>query len=183
MDFINFVGRIREHYLDQFTAFAQLQMQNCTKGAAEVKLKLSESSTLYERMYCVDFIRNDDQARVIELQPENILTFDPIEVSFGRTLLIVEYLRWDDVVLHYDLVDLPTDPLNIWFRRWFDPEDERHKQGAAISNVVHSLLVQPNSLRIDLGTADADAFLDILALLENAGATSIRVSSSKAENP
>jgi hypothetical protein len=43
MDFINFVGRIREHYLDQFTAFAQLQMQNCTKGAAEVKLKLSES--------------------------------------------------------------------------------------------------------------------------------------------
>jgi hypothetical protein len=118
---------------------------------------------------------------VIELQPEHILTFDPIEGSFGAASLVIEHLRWDDVLLQHDLAVVPSDRLAMWFGHWFDPDDDRQEPNADTSNVIHSLLVQPQMLSIDFGTADPEAFWQILELLEGSGATKIRIGSSKSE--
>lgn len=72
MDPTAFVTRIRDHYVDQFLAFAEQQRASCTRGAAEVKLQLSERSELFDRLYCLDFIKNDGAQEIVELQPENI---------------------------------------------------------------------------------------------------------------
>ena len=145
-----------------------------------MKLALSDGSEVYQRLYCADFIQNDGDTQVIELQPERALYFDVIDGSFGGAALVIQHLRWDDVVVHHDAPE-PLGALADWFEKWFDPEDERHVQGAAIGNVIHSLLVQPSSLSMDLGSAEPDALWEMLDLLEAAGATSLRITESRVE--
>jgi hypothetical protein len=183
MDPTAFVTRIRDHYVDQFRTFAEQQRAGCTRGASEVKLQLSDKSGLFGRLYCVDFIKNDGAQEVVELQPENILTFEPIVGTFGKASLSIEHLRWDDVLIRHDLDALPSDRLSRWFQLWFDPEDALRNPEAELSGIVHSLLVQPNCISIDFGTADPDAFWDMLQLLEDAGASRLEVNSSRADAP
>lgn len=178
-----FVTRIRDHYVDQFRAFANQQRASCTVGAAEVKLQQSEQSGLLNRLYCADFIKNDGAQEVVELQPENFLAFEPIAGTFGKASLSIEYLRWDDVLIRHNLDEVPPEPLSQWFQLWFDPDDVRHDPTAELSDVIHSALLQANCVSIDFGSADPNAFWDILQLLEEAGATSLEVSSSRAEAP
>ncbi len=183
MDVTALVARVRDHYVAQFEAFANQQRRSCTRGASEVKLRLDENSELYQRLYCVDFIKNDGGSEVIELQPDTILTFQKINGCFGAVALSIEHLRWDDVVIYHDLSSLPQDEIDVWFRRWFDPNDERRGHDASLSRVIHSLLIRPGVLSIDFGTAAPEALMDLLALLERARATNIRISSSRAEKP
>jgi hypothetical protein len=181
MDLAAFVTRMRDHYVDQFRAFAGKQRASCTQGASEVKLKLSEQSGLFDRLYCADFIRNDGTQKIVELQPESILAFEPIVGTLGQASLAIEHLQWDDVLIRHDLADLPSDQLSNWFQLWFDPEDSRHDPHAELSEIIHSMLLQPNCISVDFGTAGAGAFWDILQLLEDAGASRIEVSSSRAD--
>jgi hypothetical protein len=50
----NFLSRVRDHYVDQFRAFVKRQLENCSQGAAEVKLELNADSEIFRRLYCVD---------------------------------------------------------------------------------------------------------------------------------
>jgi len=181
MDAAALVTRVRDHYVDQFSAFANEQRRSCTQGSSEVKFQLSEDSEVFQRLYCVDFIKNDGDVQAVEFQPENILTFDEVSASFGSAALLIQYLRWDDVVIFHDVQALPHEKVAEWFRLWFDPDDERHDQDAPLSDVIHSLLIQPSSISVDYGTAAPGAFWDMLELLVDAGATTIRVSSSRAD--
>ena len=181
MDLTALITRIRDHYVDQFRAFAEQQRAHCTQGASEVKLQLNEQSELFDRLYCVDFTKNDGTHEIVELQPESILTFEPIAGSFGNASLVIKRLRWDDVLIRHNLDELPADLLSNWFQLWFDPSDARHVPGAELSEIIHSMLIQPHCISIDFGTAKPDAFWAILQLLDDAGAAHIEVSSSRAE--
>ncbi len=181
-DITRFIARVRDHYVEQFRAFADEQKRHCETGASEVKLQLSEQSELFQRLYCVDFLRNENgQPRPVELLPDRFLKFDTLSGSFGAARLVIEHLRWDDVTIHHDLALLPPEAIANWFEQWFDPDDRRFDQAAQLSGVIHSLLIQPGAISIDLGTAPPEAFWDILGVLERARATSIRVSSSRAD--
>lgn len=140
---------------------------------------MSEQSELFQRLYCVDFVRNDGASEAVEFQPENILTFEPLTGSFGQAELSIESLRWDDVVFQHDVDHVPPEDLSRWFRLWFDLEDVRRSDAEELSGVVHSMLVKPNAISVDLGTADAEAFWDMLGLIEGAGASRISIVSSK----
>jgi hypothetical protein len=146
-----------------------------------VKFQLKEHSELFDRLYCVDFIKNDGPLEIVELLPENILTFEPITGRFGNASLAIKHLRWDDVLIRHDLDELPADRLSKWFQLWFDPEDARHNPDAELSEIIHSMLIQSNCISIDFGTAKPDAFWEILQLLDDAGTAHIEVSSSRAE--
>jgi len=180
MDPTDFVSQIREDYLRQFEAFVDKQTRSSLKGASEVKLRLSNESQVYQHLYCADFIKNDgEEPEVIELQP-NVLCFEPLSGFFGGAALTIEHLRWDDVVIHHDASE-PSNGLASWFSRWFDPEDRRHDGSVKMGDVIHSLLVEPGTLSVDMGTAASDALWDVLDLLEKAGAQSIRISASRAD--
>jgi hypothetical protein len=183
MDLAGFIGRVRDHYVEQFENFTAAQALESAQGASEVKLRLQETSELFGHVYCVDFLKPDADGgtRVLEFQPERILSFDEIQAAIGDAELSVEHLRWDDVVILHDSPGLPSDTLLAWFERWFDPNDERHAVGGEISRVIHSMLVRPEMLSIDFGTAPPEAFVELLALLEEQGALSIRVTTSGAE--
>lgn len=181
MDLASFLDHLRNHYVDQLQAFVAEQHGRFARGASEVKLQLAPESQLFARLYCVDFIGDSGQGHSVqELVPENALEFDRFSVPVGLAYVSVESMGWDDVVLEHDLEIVPEDELQNWFGQWFDPEDARHVAGAAVSEVIHSLLVAPNRLSIDLGTAPVDAFLAMVELLGRAGARSITVRSSRA---
>jgi hypothetical protein len=182
MDAVTFISHIRDHYIQQFLAFAEDQRRNCIQGAAEVKLQLNDGD-LFRRLYCADFIKNDGQSVIVELQPGSVLAFEPVSITFGAASLSIEHLRWDDVLLYHDAAELPPQDLANWFHRWFDPNDERLDRDAPLSNVIHSLLVKPGVLSIDFGSAATEALQDMLQLIEAAGATAISVSSSTQDAP
>jgi hypothetical protein len=182
MDARTLVGRLRDHYVDQFRAFADEQRHTHQTGASEVKLLLSERSILFRRLYCVDFIANSEAPMITELIPDRVLKFDAISGAFGRAELSIEHLQWDAVGIDHDLDAAPPDALDAWFERWFDPEDKRHGENATLSLTIHSLLVERGSLSIDFGTSPPDAFWEMLELLEAAGASTIAVRTSREEN-
>jgi hypothetical protein len=176
-----FVAQARDHYVNQFAAFADKQKRGCTHGASELKLQLSEAGAIFQNLYCVDFLKKDERIEIIELQPGRFLKFDVISGSFGAAAVSIEHLRWDDLVIYHDVPVLPEEKIAQWFRLWFDPHDERHDREAALSGIIHSLYIRPGVVSVDFGTSPPDAFWDMLELLEGAGASTIRVSSSRAE--
>ncbi len=151
------------------------------RGASEVKIQTEGEDGVFRGLYCLDFISNDGEPRAAELVPQYSLAFEPVTARLGTADLRIEHLSWDDVLIYHDLPAPPSDAVAEWFERWFDPEDERHVDGAELGEIIHSLLVQPGCVSADLGTAPPQAFWEMLGLLESGGATNLRVSSSRAE--
>ena len=177
----HFLSRLRDHYVDQLLIFVADQRRNSIRGEAEVKLELEPGSRVFRSLSCADFVRNDGEPEIINFTPERVLGFEPITTSLGGAELRIEDLRWDDVVIHHNGSFDPEQALGAWFDRWFDPDDRRYRSGADLGNVIHSLVVEPEKLRIDFGSAAPESLWEVLNLLEVAGATELRISSSAAE--
>jgi len=175
-----FIIGIQSHYLDQFRSFVKEQQQNCVQGSAEVKFQIPDQKELFRQLCCVDFVNNDEGAEPAELAPDTV-TFEPISGRLGNADLLIEQLQWNDVVIRHTLAAAPHDELDAWFQYWFDPDDERYQEGAEIGNIIHSLWVRPKELTVDFGTASPDAFWSLLAILESAGTTGLRINASSAE--
>jgi hypothetical protein len=174
------VEKVRDHYVRQLVDFGKVQREACGGGSAEVKFELSPSSQVYRRLYCVDFAAKvGDDAIIRELQPDRILSFEPFDIEVRGVAVRVEQLVWDDVQIGHDLGELAGEELDRWFNYWFDPDDFRLDPDAELGRTIHSLIVQPKRLSLDLGTATADAFWDILDLIAAAGASHIQVNSSR----
>jgi hypothetical protein len=173
------LSRIREHYIEQFHDFVATQRASCTRGSPEVKIMLGETSGLFRCLYCCDFVKNDEKSLAVEFVPNHVLQFSPIEGSFGAMRLSIERLTWDDAVLEHNLKGLECDTIADWFEQWFDPDDRRHDRNAEFSNTIHSLIVKDNSISIDFGSASEGAFWDLLQILKKAGATAVRITTSR----
>lgn len=176
-EFEDLVVRVRDHYLEQFWELADQASKRCTVGTAELKIQLNGPSEFYKRLCCVDYITNDGKFEVIQFAVERFLLFDPITFDCGRATLLVDHLRWDDVVIEHDLPNAPADTIERWFEHWFDPEDAAMRQ----TEIIHSLLLEPAQISIDMGTAPPEALYEMLELLEHAGARTLRITAGGAE--
>lgn len=177
-DFEDLVGRVRDHYLEQFWELADQVSKQCTVGTAELKLGLNGQSELYKNCYCVDYATSDDgKIGVVEFAVDRFLLFDPVTFDCGRATLLVDHLRWDDVLIEHDLPDVPADAIEEWFEHWFDPDDAAMRQ----TEIIHSLSLAPGRVSLDMGTAPPEALYSMLGLLEHAGARAMRITASKAE--
>ena len=174
MDLPAFLTRVREHYVRQFEEFVVQQEKTCVQGHAEVKFRIPDSA-YYDQLMCVDFARNDVGVEFVFFQPDLMLTFQPASGTMGTMKFQIEALRWDSVVLHHDSPEPLTTGIREWFDRWFDPDDKRHDPSAKLGCVIHSLSVKTDQVEVDFGTAQIDAMLDLLQLLERAGSTRVRI--------
>jgi hypothetical protein len=176
VEIAGFVERVREHYLDQFQEFVAKQRQGSTTGSPELKLKLSEGTGLYRDLHCVDFVKNPEKPRLLELQPDRYLAFAPITWSFGSMVVRIVGLRWNSAIITHDKPRLQPECLAEWFETWFDPDDKRLDARADLSGVIHSLSISGQSVSADFGSAPVGAFWSLLAVLEKAGVKDIRIS-------
>jgi hypothetical protein len=164
--FGDLVERARDLYLEQFRDFVEKQKKSCRVGGAEVKLGGVDEA--YRTAYCVDFLSNDGQVKLIEFAPDRCLSLDRLVAARGGLTVHVDDLRWDDIVMDHDLDTLPADEVEKWFSRWYGPDDQE-------TNMIHVLLIKPRHISIDLGTAPSEALFEIIDLLEKAGVKSLQI--------
>jgi hypothetical protein len=176
-EFEDLVVRVRDHYLEQFWELADQASERGTNGTAELKIGLNGQSEFYKNRYCVDYATNDGEIKVVEFVVDKFLMFDPATFDCGRATLLVDHLRWGDVVIEHDLPDVPADAIEEWFEHWFDPDDAAMRQ----TEIIHCLHLTPGMVSMDMGTAPPDALYDMLGLLEKAGARNLRITAESAE--
>jgi len=175
-DIYALIEQIRGSYIDAFRGFVERQHKLCRTGASEVKLQIGGQAKLVSQFYCVDFINNDaGENDAIEFNFEQYYSFSGLRGQLGKLNVTFTSMRWNDTIITHDLTKLPTDDLSAWFEQWFDPEDRRRDATAEFSNTVHSLLIEPQSLAIDFGTAPGEAFWSLIDLLDEAGARSATI--------
>ena len=64
MEFEDLIELVRDSYIVQFSEFMTRVQNEHGDGLGEVKLQLSENSSLYRNYYCADFIRAGDGGNV-----------------------------------------------------------------------------------------------------------------------
>jgi len=170
------VIQIRDHYVAQFRNFVQRQRTFCTTGGPEVKFQITGDTSAFHGLAVVDFMCNDDSPAGVLFQPETVLAFEKLEGRIADTKLTIESLRWDSVVIIHDVPRI-YEAIEDWFIKWFDPDEVHFDDSAELSNCIHAVYISTNELQVDLGTAPADSFWDLLESLSDGKATSIHVSS------
>ena len=176
-----FLSRLRDHYVDQFLLFVAERRRASAAGGPEVKIEVKAANNQFRGLYCADFVQNDGEPQIVEFEPERILSFNPITASLGNAEIRFEQLRWDDVLIDHDAPADMRQALASWFEKWFDPDDRRYLAGADLGNIIHSLSIEPRQLGIDFGSAAPEAMWELLNLVERAGATELRVTTSRVE--
>ena len=176
-----FLSRLRDHYVDQLRAFLAEQRRTSERGESEVKIELEPGSPFFHSLTCADFVRNNGEPEIVEFSSKRVLAFEPISTTLGKADLAIDRLRWDDVIIHHNASLDPEQVFGGWFDKWLDPNDKRFRPTIELGNVIHALAVEPNKLTVDFGSAAPDAFWELLNLVEQAGATDIRISGSPVE--
>jgi hypothetical protein len=170
-DIYALIEQVRDNYVSAFRGFVDRQHKLCRTGASEVKMQLGGQAKLVGQHYCVDFINNDEgNGDAVEFNFEQHFSFTGLRGQLGTLSVTFTSMRWNDTIITHDLTEIPMANLTAWFEQWFDPADRRHDATAEFSNTIHSLLVEPQSLVIDFGTAPSEAFWSLIDLLEEAGA-------------
>ena len=89
---------------------------------------------------------------------------------------MIESLRWDAVSISHDVLDIDQS-ISPWFEKWFDPDEVNFDQSLDLSNCIHAVYVEANELQVDLGTAPAAAFWELLNSLAGGEASFVIVRS------
>eukprot|EP01042_Synura_sphagnicola_P035224 gene35224-45131_t len=159
--------------MDQFATFVDSQARQFETGSAEVKFEVPEDGGFYRNYYCADYASSDGGGHIIEMTPEEEVTFDPIEVSLGDMEMIVGRLVWNDVNITTNDQTLMADDFSEWFETWFDPDETNFDPDTRFSACIHSLRVEKDGVSVDMGTAPIVALADLLMRFESLGCQSL----------
>lgn len=170
------VEQVQAHYEAQYFQFVEAQLKNCEQCSHEVKFEI-DSGSFFSNLYCSDFLNNDEGTNVVEFVPENILEFQETSQELSSATIVIQSLQWDRAVIETDIGQISDTTISNWFDHWFDVSDKRSGDKPILGNVIHSVSVDRGTMNIDFGSADPQAFWDLMTALEIAGASSIRVRS------
>ncbi|WP_343684737.1 hypothetical protein [Asticcacaulis sp.] len=171
---VNFLQQARTHYLEQYRSFIENHRMAGNAGEPEVLLE-AEDAALFDGLLVADYLITDADPRVVRFEPSRMLSFKPITVTITGMDIVIERLRWDDVVVLSD-VDLPSKgDLQVWFEDWTTPREGEDEHREALANVLHSFRFEDGQFRIDFGSAPPKAVIDLFLLLNESGAKSVRL--------
>jgi hypothetical protein len=173
---VEFIARIRDTYVDQFEAFAEHQVAEGVEGASEIKLELERSDGVLKQLYCADFMMaTGDGYEPILFQAESQLFFEPFEARVGAIDITFASFGWDGIEIRYESALTAEQILDHWHDYWFDPDDERRDPDAFLSGSIHNVVVFAGGVSVDMGTAPAEAFWDLLEAFDAAGVSRLEI--------
>ena len=173
---VAFIARVRDTYVDQFQAFAEHNLAEGVEGASEIKLELDRSDRIFKRLYCADFMMaTDDGYEPIQFHAETQICFEPFEARIGAIDVAFASFGWDGIDIRFDSALGPEQILDDWHDYWFDPDDERRDRDALLNGNIHNVVIVPGGVSIDMGTAPAEAFWDLLEAFDAAGVTRLEI--------
>jgi hypothetical protein len=176
MELSELVAEAHNHFAAQFSDFVQDQRRLHTDGAPEIKLQLKEGSGLYRDFYCADFHTGGTDGQIIEFAPAHPFFTPEIDTRWHKLNLHVSSLHWNDVEIRHDAPSVDPTRFQAWFDRWFDIEGLNTLADSEFDNVLHSVSFEPDHFSIDFGTAPPAALLELLHLLTESSADSVRIS-------
>jgi hypothetical protein len=176
MDLETALEEVREAYFDQFRDFVDRQRALHAQGSPELKFELSGTDAVFRRLYCADFVNTDGKADIIEFQPADAPEVEPFDTEFGFMDVRVDGLRWDKFCVEWEPKVISAEALNAWFETWFDPRGRRQDRTSEFAECIHCVVLTPDSLNIDLGTAPVDAVAALLEMMEAEGVERVRIS-------
>lgn len=171
------VPKVRDHYIEHFRAFVAHFQSKGLRGAAEVKFTLGPESPVFSRIYCTDYVENDDGEMTAHwLQPDKKLAFERFSERLGDASVDVVSLCWDDVTISFDG---PAPDYAPWFDVWFDPNERDFNETSEFSGKIHSLSVGDGDCTVDFGTSPPRALFDLLELIVAAGSRRLTLSTTR----
>lgn len=110
-----------------------------------------------------------------DLPSLELLDFEPVDLNLNDSVrLHINPILWDKLQISFDTGDDPKRllRLRLWFLEWFLPR--KYEYEATISGVVHSLTGPKRDgetwhICVDMGTAPALAFTELLSALASRG--------------
>ncbi len=175
MEFEDLLELTRDSYIDQFATFIENQTRVFEQGSAEVKFQVPDEGGYYRNYYCADFASSDGGGHIVEMTPDEEVTFDVVEVSLGEMDMKIGRLVWNDIHIKCNDQALVADDFSEWFDTWFDPDETNFDPDTRFSACIHSLRVEANGVSVDMGTAPIVALADLLMRFESLGCRSLSV--------
>lgn len=173
---VEFIARVRDTYVDQFRTFAEHQLAGDTDGETEIKLELDQADGVLKSLYCADFmIETEDGFEPILFQAEAQLFFEPFEVRIGSIDITFASFGWDGIDIRYESPLTADQILDEWHDYWFDADDERRDLDAFLNGNIHNVVVFPGGVSVDMGTAPAEAFWDLMEAFDAAGVRRLEI--------
>jgi hypothetical protein len=131
--------------------------------------------------YRADLITRDT-GETTQIDSTRRLTFRETSFNIHGFVLRTASFFWDCANFRVTgATNLDINLIATWFNRWFDPEDQRDPDQTGLHGVVHSISNIEVSedewiFQIDFGSAPVEAFTDLIASLESAGARAVEIS-------
>jgi hypothetical protein len=186
MNLTELLDSIRDHYLDRLTKAISEKIDSGATVATEVALRdetgVPKGDGVFDLPMRVDLA--DNTAGVvtesITIDTETMLSFDEVVFDWeglGVTLSPFQW-NWCEVLAEGNFTDASVEPLIDWFHEWFvDSEDG---DGTELLGAVHymsdpQLTATQISFVVDLGTAPADVFEELLDAVAATGAMSVNI--------
>ena len=180
MDLREIVTRQRELYLNDLLEFYKEK----TSGAREIMLEFNTTEQIPQfKLYRLDHYEQvGGESKATELNSDKYLYFEPIEYDYREMTIELNPFYWNACEFNLKTISLQSDWLIKWTEKWIDEADEKHEDATGISGVIHSV-TKPKlngdsiSFDIDFGSADIDAFLDLLDEIYLQNIKSMRIGS------
>jgi hypothetical protein len=176
----------RQDYLTALVGSFREHQEKYPPAAMEVLIKLNNTSD-FPPPYC--FRRPDilcggiEKPQIIEINKDQFYSFDCHKFSItgeidGRLFPI----RWNGIEFRvFGKID-PWSEFELWVHRWMDIDDARYEEGKELMNVIHDVTLPKHKgdyyeFSVDMGSAEVDAFFELLSLFPKMGVTKFDVGS------
>ena len=180
MDIKEIISRQRELYINDLLYFYKEK----TNGVKEVMIELKNEEPIREfKLYRLDYFEKIEEKFIpTELNSNKYLDFVPIEYNYGVLEIELNPFYWHGC--EFILKSEPTDNnwLIEWTKKWIDKEEKKQEDSNGLSGVIHNVTKlhaeKGNySFSVDFGSADTEAFFDLIDEIYNQGIKEIRIGS------
>jgi hypothetical protein len=188
-ELVSAIEPIRNDYVDGFAAWLGEQAKTHPAGSGEHLFEIQAQTNFARKLCRTDFVLADgDNAERREYSPKTILGFQPMQGDVDGITAQLSPFRWDNAVIEIPGAIWDSDKVITWFNRWFGFHGNTPKVTARDKpcGVIHICAwVEPGMLRIDFGSASANALGELIPVAAASGATliSIRDASQVAASP
>ncbi len=186
-ELVDALAKYREHYITQYQEAVVEYREKYQPGGPEVLLEVGgrENLPALFRLYRIDLASG-------AVDPPNLTDFNLNELPFGETTTFtiegvdieLSPIAWNGVEITAPAFDPTNSKFDAWMTTWIDPNETKEADEYGLGDDIHSVTF-PESISedkvtfsVDFGSAGPDAFIDLVKVLSDFGATHLQVDSS-----
>lgn len=178
MEMLAVLETLRSDYLIEFAAAYHQQLELNDTIQPEITLEISGGT--YKNLYVVDMLSKvNETITPIEVDPNDAAYGGEVSMQYNGLSVEISKVSWDSMT--FSIYPAPAEliGLEFWFDKWIDLEGSRHVEGEIYSRVIHSVLLEDQSVDVDFGTATTGAAIELLELFKMNGVKTVHVSSGR----